>query len=42
MAHTGDLWLRPGRFLIAARTTTFARFAEAIGDAFARTFDLGR
>jgi hypothetical protein len=35
-AHTRDLCPPPGRVLIAARTTTFARFAEAINDAFAR------
>jgi hypothetical protein len=35
-AHTGDLLPRPGLVLIAARTTTFTRFAEAIDDAFGR------
>lgn len=34
--HTGDLWPRPGRVLIAARTTTFEQFGKAIDDAFAR------
>jgi hypothetical protein len=35
-AHTGDLWPRPGRVLIAGRATTFEQFARAIDDAFAR------
>lgn len=35
-AHTGDLWPRPGRVLIAARTTTFEHFGNAIDDAFGR------
>ncbi len=34
--HTGDLWPRPGRILIAARTATFEQFGTAIDDAFAR------
>ena len=34
--HTGDLWPRPGRVLIAARTTTFEQLGKAIDDAFAR------
>ncbi len=35
-AHTGDLWPRPGRILIAARSATFEELADAIDDAFAR------
>lgn len=35
-AHVDELWPRPGRILVAARTTTFAEFAAAIDDAFAR------
>ncbi len=31
-----DLWPRPGRIFAAARSTTFAEFAEAVDDAFAR------
>ncbi|GAB3284115.1 plasmid pRiA4b ORF-3 family protein [Kineosporia babensis] len=34
--HGGDLWPRPGRILAAARSHTFAQFAESIDDAFAR------
>lgn len=34
--HTGDLWPRPGRVLIAARTATFEQLGKAIDDAFAR------
>ena len=34
--HTGDLWPRPGRVLIAARTVTFEQLGRAIDDAFAR------
>lgn len=34
--HTGDLWPRPGRVLIASRSATFEQFATAIDDAFAR------
>jgi len=34
--HTGDLWPRPGRVLIAARTATFEQFGTAVDDAFAR------
>ncbi len=34
--HPGDLWPRPGRILIAARTTTFEQLGKAIDDAFAR------
>jgi hypothetical protein len=34
--HTGDLWPRPGRTLVAARSTTFEQLASAIDDAFAR------
>jgi hypothetical protein len=30
------LWPRPGRMFVAARSHTFAQFAEAIDDAFAR------
>jgi hypothetical protein len=26
--HTGDLWPRPGRVLIAARTATFEQFGH--------------
>ena len=33
--HTGDLWPRPGRVLIAARTATFEQLGKAINDAFA-------
>ena len=31
--HTGDLWPRPGRVLIAARTATFEQLGKAIDDA---------
>jgi hypothetical protein len=34
--HIGDLWPRPGRVLIAARTATFEQLGKAIDDAFAR------
>jgi hypothetical protein len=34
--HTGDLWPRPGRVLIASRSATFEHLAAAIDDAFAR------
>jgi Plasmid pRiA4b ORF-3-like protein len=34
--HTGDLWPRPGRVLIASRSVTFEQLAAAIDDAFAR------
>jgi len=34
--HTGDLWPRPGRVLIAARSTMFEQLGRAIDDAFAR------
>jgi Plasmid pRiA4b ORF-3-like protein len=34
--HTEDLWPRPGRMLIAARTATFEQLGKAIDDAFAR------
>jgi hypothetical protein len=34
--HTGDLWPRPGRVLIAVRTATFEQLGKAIDDAFAR------
>lgn len=34
--HTRDLWPRPGRVLIAARTATFEQLGKAIDDAFAR------
>lgn len=34
--HTGDLWPRPGRVLLAARTATFEQLGKAIDDAFAR------
>jgi hypothetical protein len=34
--HTGDLWPRPGRVLIAARSATFEQLGKAIDDAFAR------
>jgi hypothetical protein len=34
--HNGDLWPRPGRVLIAARTATFEQLGKAIDDAFAR------
>jgi hypothetical protein len=34
--HAGTLWPRPGRVMIAPRTTTFEVFATAIDDAFAR------
>jgi hypothetical protein len=33
--HTGDLWPRPGRVLIAARTATFEQLGKAIDDVFA-------
>ena len=33
--HTGDLWPRPGRVLIA-RTATFEQLSKAIDDVFAR------
>ncbi len=35
-AHTGDLWPRPGRVVIASRSATFEQLATAIDDAFAR------
>jgi hypothetical protein len=35
-SHTGDLWPRPGRVLIASRSATFEQLATAIDDAFAR------
>jgi Plasmid pRiA4b ORF-3-like protein len=35
-SHTGDLWPRPGRILIASRSATFEQLATAIDDAFAR------
>jgi hypothetical protein len=35
-SHTGDLWPRPGRVLIASRSATFEQLAAAIDDAFAR------
>jgi hypothetical protein len=35
-SHTGDLWPRPGRVLIASRSATFEHLAAAIDDAFAR------
>jgi hypothetical protein len=35
-SHTGDLWPRPGRVLIASRSSTFEQLATAIDDAFAR------
>lgn len=35
-AHADELWPRPGRVLVAARSTTFAELATAIDDAFAR------
>lgn len=35
-SHAGDLWPRPGRVLIASRSSTFEQFARAIDDAFAR------
>jgi hypothetical protein len=34
--HGEQLWPRPGRLFVAARTHTFAQLAEAIDDAFAR------
>lgn len=34
--HAGDLWPRPGRIMIASRSTTFEQLATAIDDAFAR------
>jgi hypothetical protein len=34
--HTEDLWPRPGRVLIAARTATFEQLGRAIDDAFPR------
>jgi hypothetical protein len=34
--HVDKLWPRPGRVMLAARSTTFERFAAAIDDAFAR------
>jgi hypothetical protein len=34
--HAGNLWPRPGRVMIVARTTTFEQLATAIDDAFAR------
>jgi Plasmid pRiA4b ORF-3-like protein len=34
--HSGNLWPRPGRVMIVARSTTFEQFATAIDDAFAR------
>ena len=34
--HAGNLWPRPGRIMIASRTTTFEQLAKAIDDAFAR------
>lgn len=35
-AHVDELWPRPGRVLVAARSTTFHELAVAIDDAFAR------
>jgi hypothetical protein len=35
-SHTGGLWPRPGRVLIASRSATFEQLAAAIDDAFAR------
>jgi len=35
-SHTGDLWPRPGRVLIASRSATFEQLATAIDDALAR------
>jgi hypothetical protein len=35
-AHAQDLWPRPGRVVVAARGTTFHRFADAIDTSFAR------
>lgn len=35
-SHTGDLWPRPGRVLVASRSATFEQLATAIDDAFAR------
>jgi hypothetical protein len=34
--HGENFWPRPGRIFVAARSHTFAQFAEAIDDAFAR------
>jgi hypothetical protein len=34
--HAADLWPRPGRVFVAARTHTFTQFADAIDAAFAR------
>jgi Plasmid pRiA4b ORF-3-like protein len=35
-APVGELWPRPGRILVAARSATFEQLAAAIDDAFAR------
>ncbi len=34
--RAGDLWPRPGRVMIASRTTTFEQLATSIDDVFAR------